>query len=67
MRTSRSELHLDDIRPYLVGAKQKGSHITATCPLCGKAGHLHIDEKNGTLLVYCQKCNAPGTDILREF
>lgn len=67
MQKSRSELHLDDIRPYLVGAKQKGSHITATCPLCGKAGHLHIDEKNGTLLVYCQKCNAPGTDILREF
>ena len=64
---SKSELHLDDIRPYLVGAKQKGAHITATCPLCGKAGHLHIDEKNGTLLVYCQKCNAPGTDILREF
>lgn len=28
---------------------------------------MHIDEKNGTLLVYCQKCNAPGTDILREF
>ncbi|MDY6148930.1 MAG: DUF927 domain-containing protein [Porphyromonas sp.] len=64
---SKSELHLDDIRPYLVGAKQKGAHVTATCPLCGKAGHLHIDEKNGTLLVYCQKCNASGTDILREF
>ena len=61
------KLELEDIRPYLQGAKQKGSHITATCPLCGKAGHLHIDEKNGTLLVYCQKCNAPGTDILREF
>lgn len=67
MRTSRSELHLDDIRPYLVGVKQKGSHVTATCPLCGKADHLHIDEKGGTLLVYCQKCNAPGADILREF
>ena len=64
---SKSELHLADVLPYLVGAKQKGAHITATCPLCGKAGHLHIDEKNGTLLVYCQKCNAPGTDILREF
>lgn len=65
---SKSELHLDDIRPFLTGVKTKpGGHITATCPLCGKAGHLHIDEKNGTLLVYCQKCNAPGTDILREF
>lgn len=65
---SKGELHLDDIKPYLVGAKTKpGGHVTATCPLCGKAGHLHIDEKNGTLLVYCQKCNAPGADILREF
>lgn len=65
---SKSELHLDDIRPFLTGVKTKpGGHITATCPLCGKAGHLHIDEKNGTLLVYCQKCNAPGADILREF
>ena len=61
------KLELEDIRPYLQGAKQRGDHITATCPLCGKAGHLHIDEKNGTLLVYCQKCNAPGTDILKEF
>lgn len=65
---SKSELHLDDIRPFLTGVKTKpGGHITATCPLCGKAGHLHIDEKAGKLLVYCQKCNAPGADILREF
>ena len=64
---SKSELHLDDIRPYLVGAKQKGSQLIADCPLCGKKGHLYVTEKNGTLLVYCQKCNAPGADILREF
>lgn len=64
---SKNELHLADIKPFLEGAKQRGAHITATCPLCGKAGHLHIDEKNGTLLVYCQRCNAPGADILREF
>ncbi len=66
--SSRSELRLSDIRPYLTGARTgAGGHVTATCPLCGKPGHLHIDEKNGKLLVYCQKCNAPGTDILREF
>ena len=61
------KLTLEDIRPYLQGVKQRGDHITATCPLCGKAGHLHIDEKGGTLLLYCQKCNVPGADLLKEF
>ena len=66
--SSRSELTLSDIRPYLTGAKTNpGGHVTATCPLCGKAHHLHIDQKQDKLLVYCQKCNAPGADILREF
>lgn len=64
---SRSELRLDDIRAYLVNAKQKGNHITADCPLCGKKQHLHIDEKNGKLLVYCQRCNAPGSEFFKEW
>ena len=61
------KLTLEDIRPYLQGVKQRGDHITAACPLCGKAGHLHIDEKGGTLLLYCQKCNTNGADLLKEF
>lgn len=61
------KLTLEDIRPYLQGVKQRGDHITATCPLCGKAGHLHIDEKGGTLLLYCQKCNVPGAELFKEF
>ncbi|MDO4920225.1 MAG: DUF927 domain-containing protein [Phascolarctobacterium sp.] len=62
-------LTLDDIRPLLEGAKEKANgHIIATCPLCGKAEHLHIDEKDGgQLLVYCQKCSAPGADFFKEW
>lgn len=67
MNTCRSELTLNDIRPFLQGVKeQHNGHVTATCPICGKAGHLHIDQKE-KLLVYCQKCNAPGADILKAF
>lgn len=60
-------LSLQDIKPLLEGAKTKGNgHITATCPLCGKAEHLHIDEKDGgQLLVYCQRCGAPGADFFK--
>lgn len=66
MNTCRSELTLDDVRPFLQGAKERSGHVTATCPICGKAGHLHIDQKD-KLLVYCQKCNAPGAEILKAF
>ena len=69
--SSRSDaaglLTLNDIRPYLTNAKQKGNQIIADCPLCGKKGHLYVTEKQSTLMVYCQKCNAPGVDILRAF
>lgn len=61
------KLTLEDIRPYLQGMKQKGAETVATCPLCGKAGHLYIKQEGDKLLLHCQKCNAPGTDILREF
>ena len=61
------KLTLEDIRPYLQGAKQKGAETVATCPLCGKAGHLYIKQEGDKLLLHCQKCNAPGTEIIREF
>lgn len=61
------KLTLEDIRPYLQGAKQKGAETVATCPLCGKAEHLYIKQKGETLVLYCQKCNASGTELFKEF
>ena len=58
---------LDDIRPYLQGVKQKGNYkIVATCPICGKAGHLYVEQQADKLLMYCQKCNAKMPDIIKE-
>ena len=61
------KLELEDIRPYLQGVKQKGTETVATCPLCGKPGHLYIKQKGATLVMYCQKCNARGTELFKEF
>lgn len=61
------KLTLEDIRPYLQGAKQKGAETVATCPLCGKPEHLYIKQKGATLVMYCQKCNARGTELFKEF
>lgn len=63
----RSDLCLEDILPYLEGVQRSGSQITAQCPLCHKKGHLYITEKNGTLLAYCQRCNAKGTELFRHW
>lgn len=64
---SNAKLNLDDIKPYLEGVKNKGGQLVADCPLCGKKGHLYVSEKNGEVLVYCQKCNAPGTDFFKAW
>ena len=64
---SNGKLNLDDIKPYLEGVKNKGGQLVADCPLCGKKGHLYVSEKNGEVLVYCQKCNAPGTDFFKAW
>ena len=61
------KLELEDIRPYLQGVKQKGAQTVATCPLCGKPGHLYIKQDGETLVAYCQKCNAKGTELFKEF
>ncbi len=58
---------MDDILPYLQGVKCKGAETVATCPLCGKAGHLYIKAEPDNILMYCQKCNAPFADIIKEF
>ena len=67
MEGRMGKLTLEDIRPYLQGAKQKGAETVATCPLCGKPEHLYIKQKGATLVMYCQKCNARGTELFKEF
>lgn len=61
------KLELEDIRPYLQGVKQKGAETVATCPLCGKPGHLYIKQDGERLLMHCHKCNAKGTELFNEF
>ena len=61
------KLELEDIRPYLQGVKQKGAETVATCPLCGKPEHLYIKQAGEKLLLHCQKCNASGTELFKEF
>lgn len=61
------KLELEDIRPYLQGAKQKGAETVATCPLCGKTEHLYIKQDGEKLLLHCHKCNAKGTELFKEF
>lgn len=61
------KLELEDIRPYLQGAKQKGAETVATCPLCGKRDHLYIKQDGEKLLLHCHKCNAKGTELFKEF
>lgn len=61
------KLMLEDIRPYLQGVKQKGAETVATCPLCGKPEHLYIKQDGEKLLLHCQKCNASGTELFKEF
>lgn len=39
----------------------------ATCPLCGKKEHFYISQKQDKLVMYCQKCNAPGTEFFKYF
>lgn len=59
------ELTLSDVRPYLTNAKVRNGQLVAACPVCYDDHHLYLNEKNGKLLVYCQKCNAPGKEILK--
>ena len=57
---------LDDIRPYLQGVKPKNNYkIVATCPICGKAGHLYAEQQGEKLLMYCQKCNSKMPEIIK--
>lgn len=64
-------LTLDDVRPYLVNAKEVNGQIRCSCPLCEgqerKGHHLFIKSVRDALVLYCQKCNAPGEDIINEF
>lgn len=64
-------LTLDDIKPYLKKAKERAGQIIASCPLCEiddpSGHHLYIKQDGNDLLLYCQKCNARGEDIIKAF
>ena len=60
-------LTVDDIRPYMGKVKQRGSETVGDCPMCGKSGHLYAKQEGEKLVVYCQYCNAAGSDILKAF
>lgn len=70
-RSDKAELTRADVQPFLVNPKRKGGQIVASCPLCegdDRGHHLYLKEaENGKLLLYCQKCNAPGEDLLKAF
>ena len=60
---------LRDIVPYLQNIRQCGEETVAACPVC-EAGdsnghHLYVRESDGTLLAYCQRCNAKLPEILK--
>lgn len=64
-------LTLNDIKPFLKNAKEKGGQIISACPICENSDphghHLYIKNDNSVLLLYCQKCNATGEEIIRAF
>ena len=68
-KTSYKPTTLRDMLPYLRNVKQRGEETVAACPVC-EAGdsnghHLYIRESDGTLLAYCQKCNAKLPEIIK--
>lgn len=64
-------LTLSDIKPYLTNAKERAGQIICSCPLCEsndpKGHHLYIRNDNSALLLYCQKCNTNGEEIIKAF
>ena len=60
-----TKLTINDVIPYIQNIKQRGNQYVGTCPICEKEEHLYVTEKGGTLLMYCQKCQAPFGGILK--
>lgn len=63
-------LTLDDIKPYLENAKERGNEIVAACPVCEngdkKGHHLYLKRLDNNLLVSC-KHGCTGADVFKAF
>jgi len=60
-----SLLTYDDALSRLQNVRKRGSQVVARCPVCGSDDHLYVSNKNGILLMYCQKCNAPFEELIK--
>lgn len=65
------KLTLNDISPYMRNIKYRGNEIISACPICesddNKGHHLYCKNDNNALVLYCQKCNSSGTEIIKRF
>ena len=64
---SRSDLTLEDVRPYAGNTKVRNGEVIGTCPVCGRSEHLYMRQEGDKLLVHCKICNSPGGEILKAF
>lgn len=65
-------LTLDDIKPYLKNMKiNHDGEIRCGCPICetqdAKPHHLYIKATPDNLILYCQKCKANGSELIKRF
>lgn len=58
-------LTYDEVLSRLQNVRKRGSQVVARCPVCGSDDHLYVSNKNGILLMYCQKCNAPFEELIK--
>lgn len=53
----------EEVLGKLNNIHKKGNAMVAQCPVCGDDHHLYINNKEGKLLFYCQKCGAGLKEI----
>jgi len=51
------------VEENLDGARRRGGSYEATCPFCGKAGHLYVNGEEGYFT--CFKCGESGRDLVK--
>lgn len=50
---------------HLEGVRKRGASIEATCPFCGKAGHLYLHREEGYFTCFAKNCGQSGRDLTR--
>nr|DAL33535.1 MAG TPA_asm: DNA directed DNA polymerase [Caudoviricetes sp.] len=59
-----SVLNYEEFLSKLSNVHKRADSIVAACPVCGDSHHLYVDEKEGKILAYCQKCHASLPKVL---